>query len=112
MQLGYRRIVAYYHQLLVHRLVCEAFNGPAPSSKHQVNHKNGIKDDNRPSNLEWVTHKENGVHSATVLNNSPRKVSDDTVKELLRQGRTGRSVARELGISPSLVSFIKKGRYT
>src|SRR5574343_443937 len=38
----------------VHRLVVEAFVGPIPDGM-QVNHKNGIKDDNRACNLEIAT---------------------------------------------------------
>jgi hypothetical protein len=42
----------------VHRLVHRAFNGRIPRV-HHVNHKNGIRHDNRPSNLEAVTSQEN-----------------------------------------------------
>lgn len=43
----------------VHRLVCEAFHGPAPSSKHIVLHLNEEPTDNRAENLRWGTRKEN-----------------------------------------------------
>lgn len=38
----------------VHSLVCEAFNGPAPTG-HEVAHGNGRKRDCRASNLSWKT---------------------------------------------------------
>ena len=46
----------------IHRLVAEAFLG-GPHPNLQVNHKNGIKNDNRLKNLEWVTGSQNVKHA-------------------------------------------------
>lgn len=43
----------------IHRLVAEAFLG---KSELNVNHKNGIKTDNRIDNLEYVSSRENTIH--------------------------------------------------
>lgn len=39
----------------VHRLVCEAFNGPPPSAEHEAAHIDGSRDNNAPDNLCWKT---------------------------------------------------------
>ena len=58
-QFYYRVAYTGFGMLKVHRLVCEAFHGPAPSPDHVVAHndENGLN--NVPDNLRWATHEEN-----------------------------------------------------
>lgn len=43
----------------VHRLVAMAFHG-VPKEKLEVRHLDGSRTNNRPENLKWGTHRENG----------------------------------------------------
>jgi hypothetical protein len=60
---GYMRLSSgrYTHRFIAEQLI------PNPKGKPYVNHKNGIKTDNRRANLEWCTSSENARHYVDVL---------------------------------------------
>lgn len=100
-----------------HRLVALNFIGN-PFSKDQVNHVNGIKDDNRLENLEWVTNKENLRHAHdTGLARSPKgevnhfsKLNKEAVLKIRKKGKydTYSNMARDYGVSINCVLSIVK----
>lgn len=121
---GYLKVTLYKGTRLVtrlvHRLVCEAFNGPPPSDKHTVNHKNGVKDDNRPENLEWATRGENIAHAIKHLGqtrigviNGYAKLTEDDVREIRRRRARGETlpvIALAIGVSEGCVASAARGR--
>ena len=70
MQDGYQRIVlmkdAIKKRYMCHRLVALAFIDN-PNNLPQVNHKDGIKNNNHVDNLEWCTQSQNERHSINTL---------------------------------------------
>jgi len=54
---GYRG--SGYHAQRRSTLVCTAWHGPKPFPGAQVNHKNDIPTDDRPSNVYWGTQAQN-----------------------------------------------------
>lgn len=105
---GYHMHMIHKKWHYTHRLVAEHFI-PNPKKLSDVNHKNGIKSDNRVENLEWMSHSDNIRHSYTALGRTTpkgeahwlygKKASDETKakmsaakKGLSRKGKSGRWV--------------------
>lgn len=103
----------------IHRLVCVCFIENT-ENKPQVNHINGIKNDNNLKNLEWCTLSENRQHaydtnlqnglSRRGINNNFVKLSKEDVlfiknnynKKTLNQG----CLSKKFNVSQSCISSI------
>lgn len=106
---GYRQVAlgaGRDRRRYVHRLVAAAFCVRGSESQ-EVNHKNGIKTDNRAENLEWVTKQQNGLHSAHVLGNTrghfQPKLNPEQRAEALQAMADGievKEIARRFMVSP------------
>lgn len=84
----------------IHRLVANAFL-PQDPKRLQINHKNGIKDDNRAENLEWCSQSENVIHCAYVLQKNRKylnRISQfDKKGKLIKVFENVRDAANETG---------------
>jgi hypothetical protein len=107
---GYQNVGLYVGDALqpvtmsVHRIVCQAYHGPAPSPLHvDVRHRNGDKQDNSASNLAWGTRSEN------MLDVVQHRKSDPAIRAEQSpgwyQGRTG-----DMGLVQVCVDLFNEGR--
>ncbi len=119
---GYPRTIINGKDVKVHRLVALAFL-PNPDGLPQVNHKSGVKTDNRVQNLEWCTNAQNQTHKYRVLGipggmtgkrgamckNSKRVRATCVTTGAVSVFDSGQEAARELGIDGSGVSQAARG---
>ena len=105
---------------LSHRLAWEAFKGQIPEGM-QINHKNGVKADNRLVNLEVVTPSDNTAHKFRVLGHKPpnnpsrgekngsAKITGQDVIEIRQRcaaGESRKAIAKEFAITDISVGNI------
>ena len=105
----------------VHRLLGIAFLDN-PRNKPQINHKNGVKTDNRLENLEWCTSSENHTHAYRVLGRKHNtqigerhwnhKLTEQQVLEILslRGQHTQTQLGRMFGVAQTTIATIQSGK--
>lgn len=104
------------HRRLVHRLIASEFIRPIQKGM-EVNHVNGIKQDNRIENLEIVTSSENSSHAiASGLQKAKSgkdhgmaKLTDSEVLEIFGMRTTSipqHEIAKQYGVTQTAISHI------
>lgn len=120
---GYLYVVLYKNRKqknkAVHRLVGKAFV-TNPHNYQCINHKSGIKTDNRVENIEWCTYSQNNQHAYfTGLKTAKGEKNKNSkligkqvieIKMLLLHGFKNSEICRKYGVRNNTISNIKTGR--
>lgn len=101
---GYIKFCIINKNYTLHRLLAMQYI-PNLKNKPYINHINGIKNDNRLDNLEWVTAKENTNHAWKIGLCIPIRYwegkfgeNHNTSKEIIQMDLEGNIMARHKGI--------------
>jgi len=105
----------FYHHKSVHVLVATHFIDN-PENKPQVNHKLGIKTDNRHTQLEWCSASENAVHAYKYglmcqkgEKHNSHKLTNVQVLEIFKSTEIQQKIADKYMVSKGTVANIKQG---
>lgn len=95
----------------IHRLVAIAFI-PNHENKPQINHKDGNKQNNHVDNLEWVTVKENIIHSVQNGFSHTKLLPGDVrvIRRLLLSGYRHNDIANMFNVKRCVISDISANR--
>ena len=95
--------------LYVHRIVAEAFI-PKELSKTFINHKNEVKTDNYPNNLEWCTQAYNNTFNGKVQR-CCKPINQFTLSgEFISWWKSARKINEILGIEYKNISSCCRGK--
>ena len=118
---GFIFVTLHGKQYPLHRLVAKLWHPDTYSEELVVNHKDGNKQNNFASNLEWVTQKENIVHSIEngLQPNHARGYTGkfdaserETIKRLWDSGEMSkRQIAAKYNVSHTCVCDIINDKY-
>ena len=120
---GYYRVWLYRNKKRIEKSVhqCVALAWVDGDNSLTVNHKDGDKTNNHADNLEWITNRDNIIHSFASSNRDPNKtwetrrkksygmtsITDSDIAEIYSmsmRGETKVAIAKKLGIHRKTVA--------